>query len=50
VIGEILSWVSDEGFGDLCKRHGLDYGSAAEFRQRHLVDALSAVLKTSVWR
>ena len=50
VIGEVLSWIADEGFGDLCRKHGLDYKSASEFRQRHLVDAITAALKASAWR
>ena len=53
LIGELLSWVGDEGFeeffgsdGELARRHpafrGLDERTAHEWRQRHLIAAVSA--------
>jgi len=45
-VGDVLQWVADEGWEDFWARHGgSDYRSAAEFRARHLADAVAALLK-----
>ena len=54
-MGEILTWIAEEGFldlGEYLNRNGVtfEFRSAAEFRSRHLTDAVAAALKASAWR
>lgn len=44
IIHSILTWASEDGFHEFIAQYNLDYGSAHEFRQRHLIRGVAALL------